>query len=145
MRTTGQEDGRSGFEIVFLSPLLAVMDFLSLDFLLIKFKLLSVRSSNVSEHSNVTQNKNSFFLTWWRAADTGSGLHFCLKKEVCSPTTTTYSKNLCYVLLNKVRDTHFLANGEKTTFNLEVKTNISYEPLKLCSKFNVHFFIGIYF
>lgn len=32
---------------------------------------------------------------------------------------------------------HFLANGNKTTFNLEAKTNISYEPLELCSKFNV--------
>lgn len=88
---------------IFKSLYLPVMDFLFLDFLLIKFKLLLVRSSNVSEHSKVTQNKNSFFSTWWRAADTGSGLRFCLKKEVCSPTTTKYSKNLCYVLLNRVK------------------------------------------
>lgn len=48
---------------------------------------------------------------------------------------------------SKVRNMHFLANGNKTTFNLEAKTNISYEPLELCSKFNVPsvFFIGIDF
>lgn len=32
---------------------------------------------------------------------------------------------------------HLLADGRKTSFNLEAKTNISYKPLEVCSKFNV--------
>lgn len=32
---------------------------------------------------------------------------------------------------------HLLANGGKTTFNLEAKASISYEPLEVCSEFNV--------
>lgn len=32
---------------------------------------------------------------------------------------------------------HLLAFGNKNTFNLDAKTNISYEPLEVCCKFNM--------